>query len=44
MPIAEHFQKRGICIQKYDQVLKELQAIGEPAFFYTPRHRVIISC
>ncbi|KAF2431165.1 hypothetical protein EJ08DRAFT_696835 [Tothia fuscella] len=41
MPVMEQFQKRGI--KKYDQVLKELEAIGEPAYFYTPKHKVIIS-
>jgi len=37
----EQFQKQGV--QSYGQVLKELKAMGENAYFYTPNNKVIIT-
>jgi hypothetical protein len=42
MPIMEQFQKRGV--KTYGEVLKELKAIGETPYFYTPNNKVIINC
>ena len=41
LPMMEKLQEQGI--HSYDQVVKGLEAIGETAYFHTPKNKVIIT-